>query len=56
VISPGSGRDQIGSRRDQSRIEVVLPGSAEDQRGLLGSRRDQARISRDYAGTSQGLS
>ena len=35
VISLGSGRDQLGSRRDQLRIEVILPGSAEDRRGLL---------------------
>ena len=33
MISPGSGRDQVGSRRDQLRIEVILPGSAEDRRG-----------------------
>jgi len=26
VISPGSGRDQLGSRRDQPMIEVILPG------------------------------
>jgi len=32
VISPGSGRDQLGSRRDQSKIEVILPRSADDRR------------------------
>ena len=37
MISLGSGRDQLGSRRDQLRLEVILPGSrrgsAEDRRG-----------------------
>ena len=33
MILLGSGRDQLGSRRDQLRIEVILLGSAEDRRG-----------------------
>jgi len=47
---PGSGRDQLGSRRDQLRIEVILPGSGRDQ---LGSRRDQLRIEVILPGTAE---
>jgi len=50
----GSGRDQLGSRRDKLRIEVILPGSAEDRQGLLWSCRDQVVISRDHARISSG--
>ena len=32
MVSLGSGWDQLASRRDQLRIEVILPGSAEDRR------------------------
>jgi len=44
VISPGSGRDQLGSRRDQCRIEVILPRSAEDRCDLAGIRSESAGV------------
>ena len=62
MILPGSGRDQLGSRRDQLRMEVILPGSpkidedccdlAEISSGSAGITPGSAQDRRDLAGIS----